>query len=106
MRIWRFWLNSFIVASQYNPPSLVELIMLTLAIAMLTVAMITPDKPYFILCLSLSVGAAMSILVREAIAPSPQTKVTQLAAIILLLISFYGLADTLNTLDLIKSKHD
>lgn len=98
MRFWHFWLNSFILASQYNPPRFVELVMLMLAIAMLAVAMIVPDRPYIVLGLSLVVGAAISILVREAIAPSSQARLTQLTAILLLLISFYGFADLIKTL--------
>jgi hypothetical protein len=98
MRFWQFWLNSFILASQYNPPRFVELVMLMLAIAMLAVAIIIPDRPYLVLGLSLVIGAAISILVREAIAPSPQTRLTQLTAILLLLISFYGFADLIKTL--------
>ncbi|HIK07831.1 MAG TPA: hypothetical protein IGS40_24600 [Trichormus sp. M33_DOE_039] len=99
MRFWQFWFNSFVLASQYNPPRFVELVMLMLAIAMLAVAIIVPDLPYLVLGLSLVVGAAISILVREAIAPSPQTRVTQLTAILLILISFYGFADLLKTLE-------
>ncbi|QSJ14361.1 hypothetical protein JYQ62_20810 [Nostoc sp. UHCC 0702] len=99
MRYWNFWLNSFVLASQYNPPRFVELLMLMLAIAMLTIATISPgDRPYLVLGLSLVVGASISILVREAIAPSPQTRVTQLTALLLLFISFYGFADLLQTL--------
>lgn len=98
MRFWNFWLNSFIVSSQYNPPRFVELLMLMVAIAMLGIATIVPDMPYMILGLSLVVGASMSILVREAIAPSPQTRITQITALILLFISFYGFADLLQTL--------
>ncbi|MBD2362062.1 MULTISPECIES: hypothetical protein [unclassified Anabaena] len=98
MRFCQFWLNSFILASQYNPPRFVELVMLMLAIAMLSVAIIVPAEPYLVLGLSFVVGAAISILVREAIAPSPQTRLTQLTAILLLLISFYGFADLINTL--------
>jgi hypothetical protein len=98
MRIWRFWFNSFVLASQYNPPRFVELLMLMLAIAMLAIATIIPDRPYMILGLSLVVGASISILVREAIAPSPQTRVTQLTAVLLLIISFYGFADLVQTL--------
>ncbi|OUL35195.1 hypothetical protein BV372_11750 [Nostoc sp. T09] len=98
MRYWHFWLNSFILSSQYNPPRFVELLMLMLAIAMLGIATIMPDRPYMVLGLSLVVGASISILVREAIAPSPQTKITQLTALILLFISLYGFADLLQTL--------
>ncbi|MEH1837971.1 MAG: hypothetical protein V7L20_04215 [Nostoc sp.] len=93
MRFWSFWLNTFILSSQYNPPRFVELLMLLLAIAMLAIASILPDRPYLILGLSLVVGASISILVREAIAPSPQTRITQLTASLLLIISLYGFAD-------------
>ncbi|MDH6066357.1 hypothetical protein NWP26_03535 [Chrysosporum ovalisporum APH033B] len=96
MRLWNFWLNSFILASQYNPPRFVELLMLTLAIAMLVIATILPDIPYLILGLSLVVGASASILVREAMDPSPQTRITQFTALLLLLISIYGFFDLLH----------
>ncbi|MEH2297208.1 hypothetical protein [Nostoc sp.] len=98
MRFWSFWFNSFILSSQYNPPRFVELLMLLLAIAMLTISSILPDRPYLILGLSLVVGASISILVREAIAPSPQTKITQITASLLLVISIYGFADLMYTL--------
>ncbi|WP_392535376.1 hypothetical protein [Nostoc sp. C117] len=98
MRFWYFWFNTFIVSSQYNPPRFVELLMLFLAIAMLAIASILPDRPYLILGLSLVVGASISILVREAIAPSPQTRITQLTALLLLVISLYGFADLMYTL--------
>ncbi|MCM0591493.1 MAG: hypothetical protein HEQ35_21385 [Gloeotrichia echinulata IR180] len=97
MRFWQFWFNSFILSSQYNPPRFVELLMLMVAIAMLGVATILPEKPYLILGLSLVVGASISILVREAIAPSPQVRITQLTALLLLFISLYGFADLLLT---------
>lgn len=98
MRFWQFWLNSFILSSQYNPPRFVELLMLMVAIAMLGMATIVPDRPYMVLGLSLVVGASISILVREAIAPSPQRRITQFTALILLFISLYGFADLLQTL--------
>jgi len=79
MRFWHFWLNSFILASQFNPPRFVELLMLMLAIAT-----ILPDRPYLVLGLSLVVGASISILVREAIAPSHQSQITKLTALLLL----------------------
>ncbi|AUB41281.1 hypothetical protein COO91_07329 [Nostoc flagelliforme CCNUN1] len=72
--------------------------MLLLAIAMLAIASILPDRPYLILGLSLVVGASISILVREAIAPSPQTRITQLTASLLLIISLYGFADLMYAL--------
>ncbi|MHC5830268.1 MAG: hypothetical protein ACYT04_83615, partial [Nostoc sp.] len=67
-------------------------------IAMLAIASILPDRPYLILGLSLVVGASISILVREAIAPSPQKRITQLTASLLLIISLYGFADLMYAL--------
>ncbi|BCL34105.1 hypothetical protein [Nostoc sp. MS1] len=99
MRYWNSWLNSLILASQYNPPRFIELVMLMLAIAMLAIATILPaDKPYMVLGLSFVVGASISILVREAIAPSPEQKVARLTALLALFISLYGFADLLITL--------
>ncbi|WP_085960735.1 hypothetical protein [Cylindrospermum stagnale] len=98
MRLLNSWINGFILSSQYNPPQFVELLMLFLAIAMLSIATILPDRPYLVLGLSFVVGASISILVREAIAPSPQMRVTQLTALLLLSISLYGFADLINTL--------
>jgi hypothetical protein len=99
MRSWRFWLNTLILSSQYNPPRFVELLMLTLAIAMLTISSLVPTEiPYMVLGLSFVIGASISILVREAIAPSPQTRVTQLTALLLLIVSFYGFADLIRML--------
>ncbi|WP_445634919.1 GDT1 family protein [Nostoc sp. DSM 114161] len=98
MRSWYFWFNSLILSSQYNPPRFVELLMLFLAIAMLAIASVLPERPYLILGLSLVVGASISILVREAIAPSPQTRITQITALLLLIISLFGFADLIQTL--------
>lgn len=98
MRTWRFWLNTLILSSQYNPPRFVELLMLMLAITMLaisTIVSVNVQIPYMVLGLSFVVGASISILVREAIAPSPQTRITQVTALMLLLISIYGFADLL-----------
>lgn len=98
MRAWHFWLNTFVLASQYNPPRFIELLMLMLAIAMLGVSTFVPETPYIVLGLSLVVGASISILVREAIAPSHQRRVTQFTALLLLVISLYGFADLLQNL--------
>lgn len=93
MTIWRFWFQTFILSSQYNPPRFVELLMLLLAIALLGIWQITPSWPYLALSLSYIIGASLSILVREAIAPSPQICATQVTAILLLIISIYGFVD-------------
>jgi hypothetical protein len=101
-----FWLNTFILSSRNDPPRFVEFVMAQCAIAALTASIIFPqDKPYFVLCLSLVFGLSISILVREAMpsasfanAPSHQTRVSQIAAIVLLLTSLFGFADFLQTL--------
>ncbi|WP_413173470.1 hypothetical protein [Anabaena azotica] len=100
MRLWNFWVNTLILSSQYNPPRFIELLMLTLAIAMLIIATLVPDEPYLVLGLSFVVGSSMSILVREAISTtdhahpaSHQRRITQFTALLLLGISIYGFAD-------------
>ncbi|MEC4817216.1 MAG: hypothetical protein SAK29_28695 [Scytonema sp. PMC 1069.18] len=90
MRFWRFWYNSFILSSQYNPPRFVEMLMVLLAIGMLLVWTFTLQSPYMILGWSFVIGASISILVRETIAPSPEIRVNQLAAMFFLVISAYG----------------
>ncbi len=67
--------------------------MLLLAMAMLGMWSITPNWPYLVLSLSFVVGSSISILVREAIAPSPQMRATQVTAVLLLIVSIYGFAD-------------
>ena len=105
MRTWNFWINTLILSSEYHPPRFVELLMLTLAIAMLAVSIIIPDIPYIILGLSFVVGASTSILVREAMSPQhhsntffTQKRMTQLTALLLLGISIYGFADLIQGL--------
>jgi multisubunit Na+/H+ antiporter MnhE subunit len=95
MRFWRFWLNSLILSSEHNPASFIEGVMLLLATIVFAIWGITDELPYMILCLSYAIGAAISILVREAIAPSPQTRLTRITALLLLLISLYIFADFL-----------
>jgi hypothetical protein len=95
MRFWRFWWNSLILSSEYNPPTFIEGLMLFLAMIVLAIWGITHQLPYMVLCLSYAIGASISILVREVIAPSPQTRLTRITALLLLTISLYGLADFL-----------
>lgn len=95
MAIWRFWLNTLVLSSQYNPPRFVELVMLWIALALLAVWSLSPFWPYLVLSLSLVIGSSISILVREAIAPSPYIRATQVTAVLMLIISIYGLADVI-----------
>lgn len=98
MRSWRFWLNTLILSSQFNPPRFVELLMLFLAIGLLGIWQITPKWPYLVLSLSFVVGSSISILTREAIASTPQISPTQVAALLLLIVSIYGFADLIHYL--------
>lgn len=83
------------MAVQQNPPHCVELIMLVLAMVLLSLALLglVRDWPYFVLSFSFAIGAAVSCLVREAIAPSPNASVAQVSATVLLLLSCYGFVD-------------
>jgi hypothetical protein len=93
------WLNTLIFSSRYDPPRFVEFVMVVCAIAALIASILFPQhEPYFILCLSLVLGLSISILVREAVAPSHQTRVSQVAALALLICSLFGFADFLQTL--------
>ena len=105
MRIWNFWINTLISSIEYHPPRFVELLMLMLAIPMLIISIIIPDKPYIILGLSFVIGASTSILVREAMSSNGENytfliegRITQFAALLLLGISIYGFADLIFTL--------
>ncbi len=98
MRFWHFWFNSFVLSSQYNPPRFVEMLMVLLAIAMLIVWNFTLEIAFMILGWSFVVGASISILVREAIAPSTDIRVNQLAAVFFLSISLYGFVYVFQTL--------
>ena len=98
MTIWRFWFHTLVLSSQYNPPRFVELLMLLLAITLLGIWQIQPNWPYLMLSLSYVIGASISILVREAIAPSPQPRATQVTALLLLIVSIYGFADLVHYL--------
>jgi hypothetical protein len=93
MRIWNFWLNSLFLSSQQNPARIVELMMLVLALVMLGIHGVVPKWPYLVLGLSLVIGASLSILVREAIAPSQGLQVSQVIAVLSLIFSIYGFAD-------------
>ncbi len=93
------WLNILIVSSQYDPPRFVEFVMVVCAIFALIASILFPqDQPYFLLCLSLVLGLSISILVREAIVPSHQTRVSQITALALLITSLFGFADFFQTL--------
>ncbi len=61
--------------------------MLTLAIILLGFWSFTGDLPYLVLCLSYVFGSSISMLVREAMIPSPDFHITQVLSVLLLYIS-------------------
>lgn len=92
MRLWRnFWFG--LSMGQYNPPQLIETIMLALSMVLFAVWLVIPASPYLLLGLIYTIGACASILVREARISDPRPRSTQVAATVLLLISLYGVAD-------------
>ncbi|GAC1463159.1 MAG: hypothetical protein NVS2B14_11100 [Chamaesiphon sp.] len=95
MRLWQIWWRSVVVSSQYYSPRLIELVMLLLAMALLVIwgSTGTYKWPYLVLSLSYVIGASVSILVRESLIPSPRPRLTQVTAVLLLIISLYSFAD-------------
>jgi hypothetical protein len=94
MRRWQFWWHDLMFTARQNPPQVVEGVMLVLA-ALLCVAWFMLQRwQYLVLCLNYIIGAIASILVREFMAPSPQTRQIRLTAVfslalLLSLASFY-----------------
>ena len=98
IRTWRFWWNTLILACQQNPPQFVELVMLLLALVLLGTWLNTPHWSYLVLAWSYVVGVSASMWVREAIAPTHQTRITQVTSLVLLLLSIYGFVDLIHYL--------
>jgi hypothetical protein len=73
MRLWNFYVNTLILSSQYDPPRFMELLILTLATAMLIIATLVPEEPYLVVGLSFVVGSSISILVQEAMSITDHT---------------------------------
>ncbi|MBD2483901.1 hypothetical protein [Planktothrix sp. FACHB-1365] len=93
MRSWRFWWQTFVFSTQYNPPQFVEVLMLLLGIFLLFLWSLTAQWPYLVLSLSYVAGSSTSMLIREALTPSPHLQLTQGLAIVLLILSAYTLID-------------
>jgi hypothetical protein len=93
MRHWRHFWHTLTILGQHNPPQLVETTMLSLSMMLFVVWIIHPVAPYLLLGLIYTVGACASILVRESLIPSSRPRPTQVAAMLLLLVSLYGFAD-------------
>lgn len=88
----RHWQNLILFAQEY-PPRFIEVLMLFLAMVLLLIWGLTGAGAYLVLSLSYSIGSSLSILVREAVYPSPNPCLNQITAAILLLTSIYGFSD-------------
>lgn len=93
VRFCVFWWRSLVFTLQYNPPEFMEQVMVLLAIALAIIWGINNAWQCLILSSSYAIGASISIWVREAIAPTPQSRIARLSGLILLIYGLYGLAD-------------
>ncbi|NEP30621.1 MULTISPECIES: hypothetical protein [unclassified Moorena] len=90
MRLWQFWWRTLVLSTQYNPPEFVELMMTSLAMALLATWGYTSDWPYLVLSSSFAMGAAVSMWVRGTTMPSSNSRMVQVMAILLIIYSFYA----------------
>ncbi|NEP02995.1 MAG: hypothetical protein F6K58_30975 [Symploca sp. SIO2E9] len=91
MRIWQFWWRTLVLSSQYNPPEFIEHLMILWTLILGLWWGFLPDWPHLVLSASFALGAAMSMLVRELMAPSSrQRSVSVLAILVLLSYSIYA----------------
>ena len=97
VRFWVFWWRSLLFTRQYNPPEFMEQIMVLLAIALAVIWGVTNTWQCLILSSSYAIGASISIWVREAIAPTPQSQIARTLGFILLIYGLYGLTDIAKT---------
>ncbi|ELR99123.1 hypothetical protein [Gloeocapsa sp. PCC 73106] len=81
--------------SNFYPFGLIEVLMLSLAIGLLLVWGITPQWPYLVLSLSYALGASLSVLIRNSLAPYPQNKLNQITAVAIILLSLCSFTDLL-----------
>ncbi|WRH69009.1 MAG: hypothetical protein RSE13_08885 [Planktothrix sp. GU0601_MAG3] len=93
MRRWNFWWQTLVLSAQYNPPQFIELLMLILGFFLLLIWIGNQQWPYLVLSMSYVAGSSTSILIREAMIPSPRPALTQKLAILLLILSLYTLLD-------------
>ncbi|WP_242032837.1 hypothetical protein [Oscillatoria sp. FACHB-1406] len=100
MRLWRLSWQSVLRLSQEHPPRFVESFMLFLASALLLVLALIwhswQQWPYIVLSLSYSIGASISLVVREIWIESSSPRLTPVAliALLFLLILMSGLGYT------------
>jgi hypothetical protein len=91
MRLWQ----GLLTYGQQHPWNLMEVLMLSLAIALLVVWGITEQWPYLVLSLSYAIGASVLVLIRSYYFPHPQKRITQTTAILCIICSVCSFADLL-----------
>jgi hypothetical protein len=93
MRLWQSWSYAVYLFIRQYPPRFIEVLMLLLAMSLLLIWGLVGQWPYLVLSLSYVIGSSISVLVREFCFPSYQPRLTQLTALVLLVISLFSLAD-------------
>lgn len=96
MRTWLLYWQTLIQSLQGHPLQCVDLALSLSAIFWLGVWLTQQQWPFLVLGSSYAIGLAIANLVREAIAPSPQSTMVQASALILLVISLCSFADLLH----------
>ncbi len=91
--LWLGW----IWAWRYNPAELMEQLMVLCAITTAIIWGFNDRWPFLILSSSFALGAAASMLMREAINPSGQAKLVRLLGLILTLYSIHGFVELVQT---------
>lgn len=91
LRQFQSCLRALAIASQQDPPRFVELIMLSLSLLALLAWSFWEDHTFLILSVSYILGSSTSILVREAIAPSPNTTLVRGIVVLSALIALFCL---------------
>jgi hypothetical protein len=88
MRHWRQFWHTLSLLGQYNPPQIVEAVMLMLAALLVMVWASERSMPYLLLSWIYTVGACALIGVRETVIPSAHAKLNRtIATIIVFLVS-------------------
>ncbi|MGV0023752.1 hypothetical protein [Phormidesmis priestleyi] len=88
MRHWRQFWHTLGLLGQYNPPQIVEAVMLMLAALLVMIWASERSVPYLLLSWIYTVGACALIVVRETVIPSAHAKLNQaIATVIVFLVS-------------------
>lgn len=81
MRRLQWWWYGIVLSSRYNPPQVVEAVMLLLAVVAFLLWWVRQDWQCLVLYVSYLVGTIASILARETVYPSAQSRMVRLTAV-------------------------